>query len=269
MIKCEFVNSNCLSMFIALLSSGMNLLLNLLQVKYEARKFHDLFFDIMKIAFPDADFREARHALTFPSHGGASSAAAPPPSKLSAAATSQSKLQMMISEAEPSAGPGKPNPRGSVPDEEGRMTRANVSKLHKGSRPDTMSFGRDQAQLEPSLTHPGDLVICKKKRQDRRVGPISPTSQGRAGSGPLSPTNAGRLGPASPSTTGRSVRATTQQKEAAHPAQQTMRWTHQPRQQQSSGGAGGPSPGVEEEVQWAKPVKRMRTDTGKRRPSHL
>ncbi|GJX83514.1 ATP-dependent helicase BRM [Tanacetum coccineum] len=35
------------------------------EVRSEAKKVHDLFFDIMKIAFPDTDFREARSALTF------------------------------------------------------------------------------------------------------------------------------------------------------------------------------------------------------------
>lgn len=233
----------------------------------------------MKIAFPETDFREARNALTFPSHGGASAAGGPPP-KLAAgagaagagagASASQIKRQRAPGEAEPISGPSKPNPCGSVPpDEEGRITRANASKFQKGSRQDTGPFSQDQALTEPSLAHPGDLVICKKRRQDRRAGPVSPTSQGRAASGPLSPSTAGRLGPASPSSLG--VRGIAQQQEAAHPAQQTMRWAHQPRQQQqqSSGGAGGPSAGAEEEVQWAKPVKRMRTDAGKRRPSHL
>ncbi|GJX16156.1 hypothetical protein Tco_0216988 [Tanacetum coccineum] len=34
-------------------------------VKSEAKKVQDLFFDIMKIAFADTDFREVRSALTF------------------------------------------------------------------------------------------------------------------------------------------------------------------------------------------------------------
>ncbi|XP_020247246.1 ATP-dependent helicase BRM-like [Asparagus officinalis] len=211
------------------------------EVKYEARKFHDLFFDIMKIAFPDTDFREARNALTFPSHGGGAAAAPAPPQK-------------------PSPVTAKSSARASVsPDEEGRMTRANASKLNRVSRPDTGPSVRDQAQPIPSLAHPGDLVICKKKRQDRRVGPVSPTGQGRAAAGPLSPPSAGWLGPHphEPSwfiATGISNLS------------KSTRWAQQPKQQHSSS---GPSAGVEEEAQWAKPVKRMRTDAGKRRPSHL
>ncbi|KAK8345654.1 hypothetical protein V6Z12_A07G163400 [Gossypium hirsutum] len=38
-----------------------------LEVRSEARKVHDLFFDLLKIAFPDTDFREARNALSFSS----------------------------------------------------------------------------------------------------------------------------------------------------------------------------------------------------------
>ncbi|ONK55119.1 uncharacterized protein A4U43_UnF7360 [Asparagus officinalis] len=114
----------------------------------------------------------------------------------------------------------KPNTSASAtPDEEERITWPHASKLND----------------ESPLAHAGDLVICKKRRQDRRVGPASPSSQGRA-----SPLSRGS-------------------------GQQTTRWA----QQQGSGGAGGLSPGVKAEAQWAKPVKRMRTDTGKRRHGHM
>ncbi|XP_020261440.1 ATP-dependent helicase BRM isoform X2 [Asparagus officinalis] len=181
------------------------------EVKHEARKFHDIFFDIMKIAFPDTDLRDSRNSFTFPTCGGSPSVAA---------TTNQSKRQRTIIDLEPSPATAKPNTRASAtPDEEERITRTHASKLNN----------------ESPLAHPGDLVICKKRRQDRRVGPASPSSQGRAS--PLS-------------------RGT---------GQQTTRWA----QQQGSGGAGGLSPGVKAEAQWAKPVKRMRTDTGKRRHGHM
>ncbi|KAL0309253.1 UNVERIFIED_CONTAM: ATP-dependent helicase BRM [Sesamum radiatum] len=37
------------------------------EVRSEAKKVHDLFFDILKIAFPDTDFREARNSISFSS----------------------------------------------------------------------------------------------------------------------------------------------------------------------------------------------------------
>lgn len=242
------------------------------EVKYEARKLNDIFFDIMKIAFPDTDFREAKNSLTFPSHGGSS--AASPPKK--GAAASQSKQQKMVSKPEPSRAPPKPSLCSTSPlQEEGRMTRAYASKFNKESRPATGTSSRDLAPHERPLTHPGDLVICKKKRKDRRAGPVSPSSQGRSSSGPVSPPSAGRVGPPSPPKTGRSSRVPAQQREPGHPTLQSAsrpgRSTHQSTQQQHDGRSAGPGDpsGAMEEAQWAKPVKRMRTDAGKRRPSHL
>ncbi|GKA71393.1 hypothetical protein Tco_0777532, partial [Tanacetum coccineum] len=80
-----------------------------------------------------------------------------------------------------------------------------------------------QEEVRSPLTHPGELVICKKKRKDR--GPVSPI--GRVASGP------GQTRPSQSQTVGR------------------------------QGNGNGPSIG------WANPVKRMRTDAGKRRPSQL
>lgn len=109
----------------------------------------------------------------------------------------------------------------------------------------------------PLLTHPGDLVICKKKRKDREkptgkyaVG--SPSSSNRIG-----PLNPGRMGPVSPP-------ATSSGKSARTPSQrdQSVRWG------QGSSNVDSGVAGIGD-VQWAKPVKRMRSDTGKRRPSHF
>ncbi|ONK81561.1 uncharacterized protein A4U43_C01F30560 [Asparagus officinalis] len=63
------------------------------EVKHEARKFHDIFFDIMKIAFPDTDLRDSRNSFTFPTCGGSPSVAA---------TTNQSKRQRTIIDLEPS-----------------------------------------------------------------------------------------------------------------------------------------------------------------------
>nr|GEZ03159.1 ATP-dependent helicase BRM [Tanacetum cinerariifolium] len=80
-----------------------------------------------------------------------------------------------------------------------------------------------QEEVRSSLTHPGELVICKKKRRDR--GPISPI--GRVSSGPSQP----------------------------RPSQSQIVGRY--------GNRNGASIG------WVNPVKRTRTDAGKRRPSQL
>ncbi|GJX74558.1 AIG1-like protein [Tanacetum coccineum] len=49
----------------AMLKSGMQYFEFSHEVTSEANKVHDLFFNVMKIAFLDTDFREARSALTF------------------------------------------------------------------------------------------------------------------------------------------------------------------------------------------------------------
>ncbi|KAI0500418.1 hypothetical protein KFK09_018630 [Dendrobium nobile] len=194
------------------------------EVKCEAAMIHDLFFDIMKIAFPETDFREARNAHTFFSP--AATGAAPSPRQPS---LSQSRRLPQM-ETLPSSSPTK--------------ARGHTSAALQEDRQD---FGP---------AHPADLVICKKRRNDRdkqRVGPSSPVTPRWMGS-PLPPANQNRPSPARSPITNRSTRT---------PFQRDAHMVHP-----DGSPASGLSPGLKE-VQWAKPVKKMRTDSGKRRPSHL
>nr|XP_010918746.1 ATP-dependent helicase BRM [Elaeis guineensis] len=227
------------------------------EVKYEVRKLHDLFFDIMKIAFPDTDFREARNAFTVPSPGGAGAALSPKP----AAASSQNKRHKTVTEVKPEPGPIKPASRGPVPlDEDGR-TPGCTSKSQKESGPASGGGGEHSAPELSLLTHPGDLVICRKKRKDREKSAVKKTGP----MSPLSATDAGQAGPKSSPSASRTLRLPVH----ARPAQQALRpgqRARHPAQQAVVAADGRPST---EEVQWARHVKKMRTDTGRRRPSHL
>ncbi|KAL4562685.1 hypothetical protein LXL04_026715 [Taraxacum kok-saghyz] len=172
------------------------------EVRSEARKVHDLFFDILKIAFPDTDFREARSALTFTNSStafGSSPRPVPP--------FGQPKRQKPIIDVDP-------------------QPTAVPRSLSRGPG----STGQD----EPRLTHPGELVICKKKRKDRA---------GNRSGGSVSPTTG----------IGREIRS---------PGQTRL-------SQSQQGWSNSQSPGSGSGVGWANPVKRMRTDAGKRRPSHM
>ncbi|KAF8413195.1 hypothetical protein HHK36_001171 [Tetracentron sinense] len=224
------------------------------EVRSEARKVQDLFFDIMKIAFPDTDLHEARNAVSF-SGPGATSALSP-----RQAAIGQSKRHKLINEVEPDLIPS-PKLLSCVPisAEEDMRTRGHMpqkeSRLASGS-------GREKGQVDeaPLLTHPGELVICKKKRKDRdksavkpRTGPMSTPSIGRNVRSPdLGPVPGPGPGPGPVSV----------QKDVKMNQQVTHQhgWAHQSSQQGNGGGG---------TVGWANPVKRMRTDNGKRRPSHL
>ncbi|KAK6918359.1 Glutamine-Leucine-Glutamine, QLQ [Dillenia turbinata] len=212
------------------------------EVRNEARKVQDLFFDIMKVAFPDTDFRDARNAVTFSSTL-AGSSSAPSPRQLVAG---QTKRHRLINEVEhdPSP-PPKPLTRGSASGEDSR-TRSHM--LQKESR--LICSSRDQGPQDesPLLTHPGELVICKKKRKDREKSVVK---AGTGSSGPVSP-SIGRImkSPGSGS--------------IPKDAKISQQWSNQsPQGTSNSGGMGTGSVG------WANPVKRMRTDAGKRRPSHL
>lgn len=193
------------------------------QVKCEAAMIDNIFFDIMKITFPETDFGEARSAPAFfnPTAMGAAPSPKPPSS-------SQSRRHPQMEESRPSSSPTKA--RGH-------------SSAHQDGRQDF------------SLAHPADLVICKKRRNDRdkqRVGPSSPVTPRWMGP-PLPPAHQNRGSPARSPITNKSARA---------PFQREAHMVH------PDGSASGLSPGLNE-VQWAKPVKKMRTDSGKRRPSHI
>ncbi|GKE01828.1 ATP-dependent helicase BRM, partial [Tanacetum coccineum] len=193
----------------AMLKGGMQYFEFSHEVRSEAKKVHDLFFDIMKIAFPDTDFREARSALTF----SGSVASSSPRGLLPIGQTKRNK-QIVGPESETSL-LQRPLSRGSIPPRETRFANS-MTQCCAPASPQRVG-GRSP------LTHPGELVICKKKRKDR--GPVSPI--GRVASGP------GQTRPSQSQTVGR------------------------------QGNGNGPSIG------WANPVKRMRTDAGKRRPSQL
>ncbi|KAI3711408.1 hypothetical protein L2E82_41474 [Cichorium intybus] len=182
------------------------------EVRSEARKVHDLFFDILKIAFPDTDFREARSALTFSG-------------SLAASASSPRGAPPFGQPMRPKADPqSTPSPR-SVPRGPGSM----------GQRETRLGKELIDGQEDPRpLTHPGELVICKKKRKERAV------KSGNRSGGSVSPTGIGR--------------------EIRSPGQTRL-------SQSQPGWANNQSPGSG--VGWANPVKRMRTDAGKRRPSHM
>ncbi|KAI3764429.1 hypothetical protein L2E82_14437 [Cichorium intybus] len=198
----------------AMLKGGMQYFGFSHEVRSEARKVHDLFFDIMKIAFPDTDFREARSALSFSGSMASSSPRGLPP-----IGQIKRPKPMMDVDPEPSL-PPRPLSRGSIPSRETRFGRGPAPGLDE-SRP---------------LTHPGELVICKKKRKDReKSGVVRP---GTGLGGPVSPIARGIRSPG-----------------------QTRPVQSQLIGQQGSGGGAS--------VGWANPVKKMRTDAGKRRPSQL
>lgn len=209
-----------------------------LQVRSEARKVHNLFFDLLKMSFPDTDFREARNALSF---------SGPTPTLVSTpsprgAGISQGKRQKLVNEVEPEpSSPQRPQQR--------ENSRIRVQIPQKETKLGGTTSHTDES---PILAHPGELVICKKKRKDREKS--APKTRTAGSSSPVSPPPAmiGR-GLRSPVSGGvpRETRLTQQQ-----------RWPNQPTHPNNSGAAG-------DSVGWANPVKRLRTDSGKRRPSHL
>lgn len=219
------------------------------QVRTEARKVHDLFFDILKIAFADTDFREARSALSFSSPVVATNALSPRPG------VGQTKRHKLINEVEPDPSPQQKLQRGPIIGSEETRVRSHMpqkeSRLGSGSGSSREHYQPDDS---PLLAHPGDLVICKKKRKDREKTGVK-TRNGPAG--PVSPPSMGRgIRSPGPNSVSRETRSTQQ---ASH----SQGWANQPSQpaQPANRGAGS--------VGWANPVKRLRTDSGKRRPSHL
>ncbi|KAM1019379.1 hypothetical protein ACFX13_041467 [Malus domestica] len=228
----------------SMLKNGMQFYGFNYEVRTEARKVHDLFFDILKIAFAETDFREARSALSFTSPVLTSNAPAPSPR---AATVGLSKRHKLINEVEPDSTPQqKPQQRAPIFNSEDTRVRSHM--LQKESRHGSGSGNsRDHYHQDdsPPLAHPGDLVICKKKRKDREKSVVK--------------TRTGSAGPVSPPSVGRGIRSpgpNSVPKQNPHP----QGWANQPAQPTNKGGGS---------VGWANPVKRLRTDSGKRRPSHL
>jgi len=189
-------------------------------VRSEARKVHDLFFDILKIAFPDTDFGEARSALSFTSQIPAGTAASP-------RQVGPSKRHRATNDVETDPIPSqKPPQSGAASNGESTRFKGHLKESKTGSG------------SPPMLTHPGQLVVCKKKRNDREKS----LGKGRSGSACAVSSPGAIRSPGSGSTP------------------KDSRWGSQP--SQHSNGSGG-------SVGWANPVKRLRTDSGKRRPSHM
>ncbi|XP_042049647.1 ATP-dependent helicase BRM-like [Salvia splendens] len=209
------------------------------EVRSEAKKVHDLFFDIIAVAFSDTDFREARSSMSFTAP--VSMPATCPSSRQLPA--SQGKRQKLLKEVDSENAPFlKPQTR--LPIHAGESSKFRNSMPHKESRLGNSS-SRDLGQPDDTypFTHPGDLVICKKKRKDREK---SAAKSGNGSAGPLSPTGIGR-GMKSPG----SISGARDIGLSQHG------WGPLSPQQGNSS------------VGWANPVKKMRTDAGRRRPSHL
>ncbi|KAE8657700.1 hypothetical protein F3Y22_tig00116984pilonHSYRG00281 [Hibiscus syriacus] len=217
-----------------------------LEVRSEAKKVHDLFFDLLKIAFPDTDFREARNSRSFYSPVSTSTSG---PSRQVAVG----KRQKQINEVESDLGLTQKSLRHGSIHSGGEDTRIIVHMPQKESRLGSASgITREQYQQDDSLlTHPGELVTCKKKRKDREKSSVKP--------------RIGSVGPVSFPSIVRNIRSPESgsvSKDVRLNQQTTHRqiWPNQP-SQPSSGGVGS--------IGWANPVKKLRTDVGKRRPSHL
>ncbi|KAF2605108.1 hypothetical protein F2Q70_00028888, partial [Brassica cretica] len=197
------------------------------EVRSEARKVHNLFFDLLKMSFPDTDFREARNALSF---SGPSPTLVSTSSPRGAGGISQGKRPKPVDEEEP-----EPS------SQQRENSRIRVQIPQKETKLGGTSSHTDES---PILAHPGELVICKKKRKDReKSGPRTRTA---GSSSPVSPQ--AMIGRGLRSPVSGSVTRETRLAQATHP---------------NNSGAAGDSVG------WANPVKRLRTDSGKRRPSHL
>ncbi|KAK4794121.1 hypothetical protein SAY86_012115 [Trapa natans] len=222
------------------------------EVRSEAKKVHDLFFDILKIAFPETDFREARSSFSFtgPAAGSISTPRHP--------AIGTGKRQKPINEVQADPNPPiKINKRVAPPaaNEEGTRIRVQLPRrelIIVGGQ----NNGREQRAQDssPRLTHPGDLVICKKKRKEREKMILKP------GAGPSLP--------GSPAGTPRGLRSPIlpsglrDSKLASNQPARLQGWANQSAQPASSGGVSG-------NVGWANPVKRLRSDNGRRRANHL
>ena len=187
------------------------------------------------------------------------------------ASSSKIKQQTPTSKLETMSFPDKALPHGVTPVDGEGTTKSTSSKHQKESRLVSGGWKEQTPECSQLLTHPGDLVICKKKRKEReksavkhRLGLASPSNLGRMG--PISPPSSGCGGSAPSPTMNRSSSFPSQRD--SRPAQQAkhpLSWRHREMQQLDDGNSGLHSIG---DVQWAKPVKRMRTDTSKRLPSH-
>ncbi|KAI4372339.1 hypothetical protein MLD38_010581 [Melastoma candidum] len=218
-----------------------------LEVRSEARKVHNLFFDILRIAFPDTDFEESRSALSFTGPLSTSTSSQSP----KPLTTGQGKRGKPMKEVDIDTQPRKMMRQTPPMNQETTRIRVSLNQKDSGSASGSRnSIEASQRDESPLLAHPGELFICKKKRMDREKVPTKP----RSGSSPISPAGTSRgiasLGMASMSKDLRS----------ATPGIHRQGWISQ------SGQAGNSVGG---DASWANPVKRLRTDSARRRASNL
>ncbi|XP_047337449.1 ATP-dependent helicase BRM-like [Impatiens glandulifera] len=208
-----------------MLKSGMQYFGFSHEVKSEGKKVHQLFFEILKIAFPDDDFQEARNTFLCSGPFVATSAQGSSSSKQTVGI--QIKQQIPITDNNPESDPDLPAP---TPFQKPLTRHSRLNSSSSSSKRDQNQQQQDDPRL---FAHPGELVICKKKRKSAvKVG------------------NPGSLGQTTPIPIQRETRSNQLQQQG---------WLGQQQASDSGGGSVG----------WANPVKRMRTDSGRRRPSHL
>ncbi|MBA0805185.1 hypothetical protein Gohar_004722, partial [Gossypium harknessii] len=206
------------------------------EVKSEAKKVHDLFFDLLKIVFTDTDFQEARNSLSFFSP--ASTSTSGPSSRQVAVG----KRQKQMTDVESDSGLTQKLSQQRGPTHTGEETRIRVQLPQKESRLGSGSTREPYQQGDSLPTHPGELVTCKKKRKDREKSMVKPRT--------------GSVGPISSPSIVRNIRSPTagSVSKDVRPTQQT---THQPWPNQPAHLSNGSSGSVG----WANPVKKLRTDT--------
>jgi SWI/SNF-related matrix-associated actin-dependent regulator of chromatin subfamily A protein 2/4 len=222
------------------------------QVKVESRRLQALFFQRMALSFPDVDFSSVKtRSLVALGQTANSSTPSPKQQPIQSRLFKPQDDVILASDS----GPTKHLPRSYNAVEEDVREKSsqkeNISKMQKEVR---VMFGDRSQNRErcrgdevEEVTHPGDLVICKKKRKDsdkviakaRMVNCSPDICQGTRG---------------------------LPQKDILIPGQarQVQGWP----QFASAEKTGTSGLDAEKDVaQWARPVKRMRTD--KRRPSHI
>ncbi|KAG9135419.1 hypothetical protein Leryth_007188 [Lithospermum erythrorhizon] len=210
------------------------------EVKSETEKVHALFFELLKMNFPDSDFSESRYSVSFSRPVSATTG-----SSSKQVLDAQGKRPKKRSDVEPDPNPPqKPRTRGLVDD-----VKARNHLIHKEKIGDSYNHEQHLQDDPPPFSHPGDLVVCKKKRKDREKSAVK-TGSGSAG--PISPVSVGIKSPGSGSVAKNA-------KLSQHSSQQ-QGWTSQSPKQANSGGSS---------LGWANPVKRMRTGAAKRRPSNF
>ncbi|KAL0283192.1 UNVERIFIED_CONTAM: ATP-dependent helicase BRM [Sesamum radiatum] len=133
------------------------------EVRSEAKKVHDLFFDILKIAFPDTDFREARNSISFSSSVTTPASGPSSRQKLAGQSKSQKLVKNMDAENSPFQKPHSLEyPFKTVDD---TKVKSHISQ--KESRLSSSKSSRELSQADDTcpFTHPGDLCYLQKEEE--------------------------------------------------------------------------------------------------------